>query len=354
MMDLNIKIKKFVGEIENKELTKHYKKNIAKNINKIIKNIDINMQPYVSNLEDIKEAIERIMNDISSSKFDKPDIDPTKKEIKKEGNEIDLVISCREKKRKIETDPSNIYIEPRKLVGNYEECKGKKIIIYVHGYNVDRIIALNEANNLFFKLKKSLKEKGEVLSDYKFILFTWPGDSGLINFDISQRFAEYSGEALYKFFLKLKNESKVEEINLIAHSLGAHVALKSASLIEGNDKNNSYKNVLFLGPAIEEDTLTNNDIKDGYHFPKALGAIEKLNIVTSKADIALEFFFTLNELEKPLGSSRNISDVSSKVTIHDLTPSPLKKNGKKCYVNSHLQYWENQKQVNLYVSFICS
>lgn len=349
-MGLKIIKKSFFRESRKIGLIGFYNKKSKKYLNKIFKDIDKNMRPYISNIEDIKEISKRVSNDIRSFKFDKPDINPTKNEINKEGNEIDLVISCRGKNRRI-TYPSIVYTDPQNLIGDYEECKNKKVIIYVHGYNVDRKIALNEANNLFSKLKNSLRSKGEPLLDYKFILFTWPGDAGLINFDISQTFAEYSGESLYKVFLKLINKSK--EINLIAHSLGAHVVLKSATLIEEDKKNNGFKNVLFLGPAIEEDTLINNDIEGGYHFPKSLGAIEKLNIVTSKADIALEFFFTLNELEKPLGSSIKISEVSSKVKIHDLTPSFLKKVEEICYVNSHLQYWENQGQVDLYVSFIC-
>jgi len=320
--------------------------------NKILKKIDKNMEPYLSNIEDFKEIGKRLVDDIRSFKFDKPDIHPTKDEIRKEGSKIDLVISCRGEDREV-IDPSIIYTIPKNIMGDCEDCKNKKVIIYVHGYNVDRKIALTEANDIFFKFKNSLTEKGESLSDYKFILFTWPGDAGLINFSISQMFAEYSGEALYNVFFKLINKVKVKEINLIAHSLGAHVVLKSASLIEKDKKNYGYKNVLFLGPAIEEDILTDNKVERGYHYPNSLEAIKTLNIVTSKSDIALEFFFKLNELKNPLGSSIEISRVSKKIKLYDFTPSSLKKREEKYYVNSHLKYWENQEQVDLYRDFIC-
>lgn len=320
--------------------------------NKILKKIDEDMRPYLSNIEDLKEIGKRLVDDIRNFKFDKPDIHPTEDEIRKEGIEIDLVISCRGEDRKIK-DPSIIYTIPKNIMSDFKNCKDKKIIIYIHGYNVDSKIALNEANDIFSKFKKSLIEKKESLLDYRFILFTWPGDAGLINFSISQMFAEYSGKALYNVFLKLTNEIKVKEINVIAHSLGAHVVLKSASLIEKDRKSYGYKNVLFLGPAIEEDILTDNGIERRYHYPESLEAIKTLNIVTSKSDIALEFFFTLNELKKPLGSSIDISRVSEKIKLHDFTPSSLKKRDEKYYVNSHLKYWENQEQVDLYMNFIC-
>jgi predicted alpha/beta hydrolase family esterase len=334
------------------DLIEFYNEKSKKYFNEISKKIDEKMGPYISNIEDLKEISKRLVDDLRKSKFNEPDIHPTKKEIKEKGNEIDLVISCRGEDRKI-IDPSIVYTIPKDILKGYEDCKNKKIIIYVHGYNVNSKIALEEANDIFLKFKRSLKKKKEPLSDYKFILFTWPGDAGLINFSRSQIFAEYSGKALHRFFLELVDEIKVKEINIIAHSLGSHVVLKSASLIEKDKKNYSYKNVLFLGPAIEEDVLIEEDMENGYHYPKSLEAIKTLNIVTSKSDIALEFFFTLNELKKPLGSSVDIYKGISKIKVHDFTPSSLKKREEKYYVNSHLKYWENQEQVDLYMNFIC-
>jgi len=314
-------------------------------------NFDVNIDPYISNMKEAEELKRRILNDIKTFKFDIPDIPPSVKEIEEKTSNIDLVVSCRGDTKEKNKIPSELHSKATLIYGNYDECKNKKIVIYVHGYNVDRKIALKESNDLFSKIKSELRDRKIDDTEYKFILLTWPGDAGVINFNKSQEFAEFSGKALHELFVELKSIQNVKKITLIAHSLGAHVTLKSASMIKGGD---SYDNVLLLGPAIEADTLIAKPVEGKYHFPTAIDAISNLDIVHTKTDIALEVFFTLNELEKPLGRFSDISEKNIKVKIHDLTPNFFEKFDSGVGVNSHLQYWENKKQVELYTGMILS
>lgn len=304
-------------------------------LSEVFKNIEKNLIPIDSNLEDLKEYYTRMVLDIKELKLLNTDHSPTKEEIKTLGKAIDIIISCRGDSN-YRFSPTHVSNFEHVLKGELSECIEKKVIIYIHGYNVNRKTALTEANSLFEVLKKDMP-------DYKFILFTWPGDAGLIKFDLARSFAEYSGELLYKVVRKLREEYSVDNISLIAHSLGAQIALRSANLM---GKYESYNNVLLLGPAIEENILSQNIIKGKYWYPNALNHIKNLNIVYSKTDIILEVCFSLHELGKPLGSSNSRYKFDPKIQFHDLTPMSC--HMKEIAVHSHLQYWETEEQILFY------
>jgi len=332
--ELHIQLENFRREVEENLTEKEV--NLKKSFTDIFKTLEKNLVPMDSNIEDLKEYYSRMVSDVKELKLLNTDYSPSRGEIKKLGEDIDVVISCRGDRNIKTLHPTHVNSMEDILKGSLEECRGKKVIFYIHGYNVNRMIALAEANNLFKKLKKDVE-------GYKFILFTWPGDSGFMKFSLAQNFAEYSGELLYKIVRRLKEEYSVEETTLIAHSLGSHVALRSASLMGGRER---YKNVLLLGPAIEENILSKDDIKGRYWYPEALNKIENLDVVYSKTDITLEVCFSLYELGKPLGSNTSKYEFDPRVKIHDLTP--MNCHIKEIAVHSHLQYWETDEQVEFY------
>jgi len=344
------KIKKFAKEIETmknelsyhlentlKELGKNKKLDLIqkKNFMDILKGLETNLTPIDSNIEDLKEYYSRMVLDMKELKIRSTDHHPTEAEIDQLGKNIDIIISCRgETNQKLQ--PTHVGNMKSILKGFLAQCSGKKVIIYIHGYNVNRRTALLEADSLFQILRKDMP-------DYRFILFTWPGDAGLTKFDLARSFAQYSGELLYKVTRYLKEEYSVDDIGIIAHSLGSQVALRSADLM---GKNESYRNILLLGPAIEENIMDKNTTKGKYWYPDALDHIKNLNIVYSKTDIILEVCFSLHELGTPLGSNISKYKFDPKIKIHDLTPASCQIKG--VAVHSHLQYWETQEQIHFY------
>lgn len=338
--ELRLQLEKMWGEIETtiNEKESSFKKNFTDFSNSVEKNI----VPLGSNIGDLKEYYSRMVSDIKESKFSTTDYNPSKDEIDTLGRDIDVVISCRGNKELKNLYPTHVSNIEEILKGSLEECRGGKVVFYIHGYNVNRTIALEEANNLFKKLRKDVK-------GYKFVLFTWPGDSGLLKFRLAQNYAEYSGELLYKVVRRLKDEYLIDDSILIAHSLGSHVALRSASLMGIRER---YKNVLLLGPAINENILSKNNISNKYWYPNVLDKIDNLDIVYSKTDITLEVCFSIYELGKPLGSNVSKYKNDIRVRMHDLTPMNGHMEG--IAVNSHLQYWETDEQIELYKRLLFS
>ncbi len=311
-------------------------------------------------------TIGRVLDDIKKFKFGKPDISPTKEDVEDIAAEMIkpfITVSCRGKPPHENDHPSfKIHGRVDTVIGDLKRCRDKELIIYIHGYNVDNNLSLREAQDIFTKLQNSLLEKGRDLENYEFMLFTWPGDAGVVKFSEAQLYAQYSGNALYNFLLKLKKEWGVKDINLLAHSLGAHVVLRSADLLEKHltpDKGEfSYKNVILMGAAVEEDIFEGSPSKR-YHFPRAPYAMDNLYIITSRADLPLKIAFNIMEQENALGCrGTNGSEEISRVPgigeeihseLHDLSPVPEGKLSSKPLVYGHIRYWETQKHTDYYV-----
>ncbi|GLI56628.1 hypothetical protein PM10SUCC1_21420 [Propionigenium maris DSM 9537] len=311
-------------------------------------------------------TIGRVLDDMKKFKFGKPDTSPTREAVEEITSRMVkpfITVSCRGSLHHENDHPSfKIHGRVDSIIGDLKRCRDRELIIYVHGYNVDNHLALKEAQDIFTKLQRSLIENGKELEDYEFMLFTWPGDAGVVKFSEAQLYAQYSGNALYDFLLKLKREWGVKDINLLAHSLGAHVVLRSADLMEkhltsGRDEF-SYKNVILMGAAVEEDIFEGSPSKR-YHFPRAPYAMDSLYIITSRADLPLKIAFNIMEQENALGCRginggekiAKVPGVGEEVhsELHDLSPLLEEKNSSKPLVYGHIRYWETQKHTDYYV-----
>lgn len=311
-------------------------------------------------------TIGRVLDDIKKFKFGKPDTSPTKKAVEGVTSTMTkpfITASCRGNPPHENDHPSfKVHGRVDSIIGDLKRCRDRELIIYVHGYNVDNQLALMEAKDIFTKLQSSLVENGKELEDYEFMLFTWPGDAGVVKFSEAQLYAQYSGNALYNFLLKLKREWGVKDIDLLAHSLGAHVVLRSAELMEKHPaperEEFSYKNVLLMGAAVEEDIFEGSPSKR-YHFPRAPYAMDNLYIITSRADLPLKIAFNIMEQENALGcrgtnGGKEIGRVPGvgegiHSELHDLSPVLEEKLSSKPLVYGHIRYWETQKHTDYYV-----
>ncbi len=311
-------------------------------------------------------TIGRVLDDIKKFKFGKPDTSPDKRAVEDITSNMEkpfITVSCRGNPSHENDRPSfKIHGRVDSIIGDLKSCRDRELIIYVHGYNVDNHLALKEAKDIFTKLQISLAESGKDLEDYEFMLFTWPGDAGVVKFSEAQLYAQYSGNALYDFLLKLKREWGVKDINLLAHSLGAHVVLRSADLLEKHITPDGgefrYKNVILMGAAVEEDIFEGSPSKR-YHFPRSPYAMDSLYIITSRADLPLKIAFNIMEQENALGCrGANGGEDIGRVPgvgngihseLHDLSPVLEEKTSSKPLVYGHIRYWETQKHTDYYV-----
>jgi pimeloyl-ACP methyl ester carboxylesterase len=181
-------------------------------------------------------------------------------------------------------------------------AEGKHAVVYVHGYNVTTAAALTSARKAFNMLQTSLIMKSRPFGDYAFVLFTWPGDAGTLGFNKAQKYAQVSGEALYGLVTDLCGRYGAATVSLVAHSLGAHVALRSASilaqrLIKGTTTAR-YRSVLLLSGAVQNDVFQGSG---AYHFADAPYAMADLSIFHSSDDGVLRFAYRASERDKALG-----------------------------------------------------
>ncbi len=327
------------------------------------------MTGVLSGRGEAMRTIGRVMDDIKKFKFGKPDTSPRKEEVEAVTNGMVkpfITASCRGESSRENIRPLfEIHGRVDSVTGDLKKCRDKEVILYVHGYNVDNQIALQEAQDIFTKLQMSLANRGRDIDNYEFILFTWPGDAGVVKFNDAQLYAQYSGNALYTFLLNLKREWGIKGVNLLAHSLGAHVVLRSADLLEKNLSTSRedfhYKNVILMGAAVEEDIFQGSPSKR-YHFPMAPYAMDKLYIITSRADLPLKIAFNIMEQENALGCrGSNGTEGSACVPgvdenlyseLHDLSPDLEGKSPNKPLVYGHIKYWETQKHTDYYVELM--
>ena len=283
-----------------------------------------------------------------------------------------IACGCRDTRRVHDPDPE--------LLGNFavvdgdlSVCDGRKVILFVHGYNVTTSEALKSAEDFFSKVQAGLLRDEVELDDYVFVLFTWPGDVGPLWFDAAQNLAHASGVGLYRLATALRTNGATR-VTLVTHSLGVHVGLRSAAILgERRIRKNSpahYDAVLLLAPAIENDVFRRPKLFDRYHFPESAFGMSWLHIFSSRADDVLKKAFSASEFDRALGYSgpesmkplKSLSDRSLAVfadpskrfqfELHDFSPQSATIMNPKLFVHGHSHYWEEQDQVNYYINLM--
>ncbi len=260
--------------------------------------------------------------------------------------------------------------------GDVSNLAGKHLVIFIHGYNVTADESLKSAQGFFsfldVSLNKTLGKKEADTANYEYLLFTWPGDTGVIYFNEAQEFAQYSGAALYKLLDALySNTSPPLSVAIVSHSLGAHVLLRSLAILgerlyRGKAKS-AVNCALLLGAAVEDDVFERADDANEYHFPEAAFGVEKIHFGVSRSDDVLSGAFAINENDSALGCrgpesmdalqslARRVEAVLHRAfsfEIHDFTPSSPTVMNPDLYIRHHGDYWVNQSQTDYYANLL--
>lgn len=307
----------------------------------------------------------------------KADIKAAEKRAKKAGITIAAlrVAGSRAQTRSANAKPDfATHGQPRLVNVAPADFTGKHLIVFLHGYNVTDTEALDSAFGFFGRLQDSLVREGANPSHYTFLLFTWPGDTGVVYFNSAQKFAHHSGVALYELLRSLQNTSKPASISIAAHSLGAHVALRAASVLGGRrvDAKANFRidRALLMGAAVEDDVFERVDGETReYHFPESAFGIEKLHITISRGDEILASAFRINEADRALGlngpptmdplvslSRRHAAlfpgEAPFTFRLHDLSPNSSTAMNPELAADSHGDYWAKPIQLDYYVNHL--
>jgi esterase/lipase superfamily enzyme len=258
----------------------------------------------------------------------------------------------------------------RFAAGSVEQLEGTHTIVFVHGYNLTSQEGLDQARDLFGKLHTALVRDGADPRELRYLLFTWPGDTGTVYFNDAQAYAQISGVALYE----LLRQADAKRWSLVTHSLGAHVALRAAAILgERHFRGKGKKRVdraLLLAASVEDDVFERPQRHEEYHFPEAAFGIRRLHISSSRSDEVLAMPFRLNEFDAALGYcgpqtmdplvslARRVRELSVgteedfEFELHDFSPNSATILNPQLHVRSHGGYWDNTSQLDYYVNLI--
>lgn len=312
---------------------------------------------------------------MGAAKRKSPDAMPTDEAVAKASTKLSfpmLVAGSRGDTRRLRPK-FEIHASYRVRGGSLVDLGGKRVIIFVHGYNVTVPEALSSSVDFFSQLSAALQRDGASPDAVGYLAFTWPGDVGPIHFNTAQEFAQHSGDALYQPVRDLREKNNVDRLTLVTHSLGAHVGLRSAAILgervyRGKTKTR-YSDLLLLAPAVENDVFRRAVLLERYHFPESAFGIRKLHIFTSRADAVLSTAFAVSELDKALGyagpeSMRPLKSLGQRVRevsggqnrfdfeVHDFSPTSTTIINPALHAKSHGDYWNRPAQADYYANLI--
>lgn len=122
----------------------------------------------------------------------------------------------------------------------------KSAFVFIHGFNVTYAEAARRTAQLFYDLK------------YKGIagFFSWPASGKVSTYGGDVEIADGSSEKFMIFLASLVENSNIEELNIIAHSMGNRIliaTLKNVAIIKEWNSNIKFFNHIVLGaPDIDQ------------------------------------------------------------------------------------------------------
>lgn len=164
-------------------------------------------------------------------------------------------------------------------VGASAEARPRnEALLFIHGFNV----AFDDA----------IRRTGQIAYDLDFggvaLAFSWPSQSSLKAYTVDEANAEWSIPHLTRFLLDLEENTEIDKIHVIAHSMGTRVlsyALANAT-DEGFDLD--LNNVILAAPDIDVDIFKEQIL------PKITDSADKMTMYASSDDTALKVSQTIH------------------------------------------------------------
>jgi esterase/lipase superfamily enzyme len=119
----------------------------------------------------------------------------------------------------------------------------RRVLVFVHGYNT-------RFESAVYRLAQIAADSG---ADAAPVLFTWPSRGRLFDYDYDRDSALFSRDALERLLIQADSGNRVEEITVLAHSMGALLAmeaLRQAAIRKGRVPG-KIRNVILASPDID-------------------------------------------------------------------------------------------------------
>jgi len=123
-----------------------------------------------------------------------------------------------------------------------------KVMIFVHGYNVD----FPEASRLVAQFANDLKFAGPV------VLFSWPSQGSLTGYTIDETNAEWSQAHLVELLTALIEEVPARNIYLVGHSMGNRIIGRAVAALASDRTDGDlivFREIVMIAPDIDTDVF---------------------------------------------------------------------------------------------------
>lgn len=155
-------------------------------------------------------------------------------------------------------------------------------LLFIHGFNVAFDDAVRRTGQIAFDL-----DFGGVAMTY-----SWPSQASLSAYTIDEANAEWSIPHLTQFLIDLQENTEIDKIHVIAHSMGTRVLSYALANAKDEGFDLDLHNVILAAPDIDADVFKDQIL------PKLTDATDKLTMYASSDDTALKLSQSIH------GSSR--------------------------------------------------
>lgn len=142
-----------------------------------------------------------------------------------------------------------------------------KVVLFVHGYNIDFIKGCNRAA-LF---QQTLNEHSRLM------LFSWPSAGALVRYTQDEANIEWSQHSLEAVIKNLSDIYGPERVSIVAHSLGSRGVFRVLQLLSRKDNKKHINELVFLAPDIDADVFRSA-------FPDLKKIVHRISLYSSGND----------------------------------------------------------------------
>ena len=125
--------------------------------------------------------------------------------------------------------------------------KSRRVMVFVHGFN-------NRYEDAVYRFAQIVHDSG---ADAAPVLFTWPSRGSVFAYNYDKESTNYSRDALETMLRRLATESSVDEVTIMAHSMGSWLtveALRQMAIRDGRVAP-KIKNVILASPDLDVDVF---------------------------------------------------------------------------------------------------
>ncbi|PPE77345.1 esterase [Kaistia algarum] len=128
-----------------------------------------------------------------------------------------------------------------------KKTPGRQALVFIHGFN-------NRFDDAVYRYAQIVHDSGAPVVP---ILFTWPSRGSLLDYGYDRESTNYSRDALEKLLTALAKDPNVDEVSVLAHSMGNWVTLEALRqmAIRNGRVLPKIKNVMLASPDVDVDVF---------------------------------------------------------------------------------------------------